>query len=756
MDKHDAEKLRTMVHDTLTGTLRALETPSLLPRPEDRESLVKGFQKHIDALLRVRVNVILIIGGTLMPLFGILDALLFPSFFEKFMVYRIFAAILCWGLYLCNRQRRWPLPSFVLGTVAFYAIGLCIIAMIVDTGGTRTPYYAGLNLVFLSYCVVLPVSVKKLAIHSLLLYAGYVGAALGFDAHPALNTFVAHNLFILSTLSIILIAAHIDHRHRWRDYVLGHELAETQAKLELYSKKLESSVEETETKYRHLVENANDAIFICQEGRVRFPNPRTQTLLGLPLKEIEDRLLMEFVADDDQDALVELFEELELHPQAAPPLRTLRLQHPSGRTLWVDMNVVPMEWQQRPALLCIARDVTDKRQMEQELVQIQKLEAIGTLAGGIAHDFNNILQMIHGFLQILARRTSADHPDHMLLDKLFQTVDRGANLTRQLLIYGRKTDGKVASVDVNAAVVRVCEMLERVLPKTYRLNLRLESHLGRVLADANQLEQVVMNLVMNARDAMPDGGTITIETRQATVDEVVAQKLGMLRTGPAIQLSIADLGLGIPRAIQERIYEPFFTTKGPDKGTGLGLAIVYSVIKRFGGGITCESESGKGTRFDLYFPISSIATGDVMPDVEALPLVNLAGLRILLVDDEPHLLEIGQNLLESYGLEVATASNGESALELLEIMEQKPAGVILDLNMPGMGGARCLTEILRRYPNLPVIIATGYLDPHKREELLAKGAADFVEKPFRFERILQSLQRTRICPPPSHGLADVT
>ncbi|ROR03193.1 hybrid sensor histidine kinase/response regulator [Desulfosoma caldarium] len=734
-----------MANEKPFGAPWALETAAPLPRLANHEMLRQGFEKEIQVLLRARVNVILIMGGTLVPLFGILDALLFPSLFEKLMVYRILAAIICWGLYLLNRQRRRPMPSFALGTIAFYAVGLSIIAMIVDTGGTHTPYYAGLNLVFLTYCVVLPVPVKKLAIHSVVLYAGYVAGALGLDAHPTMNTFFAHNLFILSTLCIILIAAHMDHRHRWRDFVLRHELAQTQAKLEQYSKKLESSVEETETKYRHLVENANDAIFICQEGRIRFPNPRTQTLWGRPLEDLEESLLLEFVVPEDQDALVELFEELERHPQAAPPLRTLRLEQPSGRIVWVDMNVVPMEWQQRPALLCIARDVTDKRQMEQELVQIQKLEAIGTLAGGIAHDFNNILQMIHGCLQILGRHTDADHPHRPLLDKLFQAVDRGANLTRQLLIYGRKTDEKVGPVDINVAVVRVCEMLERVLPKMYRLDLHLESHLGRISADANQLEQVVMNLVMNARDAMPDGGTITIKTSPATVDEVLAQKLGMLRRGAAVRLSIADTGPGIPHEIQDRIYEPFFTTKPPDKGTGLGLAIVYSVIKRFGGGIVCESEPGSGTRFHLYFPVSHAESKEAVLDREEAIPVDLAGLHVLLVDDEPHLLDIGQSLLESYGLHVATASDGESALELLKTMDPKPDGVILDLNMPGMGGAQCLSEILQHYPELPVIIATGYLDPKKREELLSKGATDFVEKPFHFERILHTLQRSRIC-----------
>ncbi len=734
-----------MVDHKSLGGLWALETGPPMPVPGNHTALHDGFAKELKAIVRFRVHVILALGGTLVPLFGILDALLYPALFEKFIAYRFLAAIICWVLYLVNRQKRWEPNSFFLGTLGFYTVGLCIVAMIVDTGGTSTPYYAGLNLVFLTYCVVLPVPAKKLAFHCLILYALYAAGALGLDPDPAVNTFFANNLFILGTLAVILIAAHIDHTHRWREYVLRHELAQTRAKLEEYSRKLESSVEETEAKYRHLVENANDAIFICQEGRIRFPNPRTLTLFGRPVEEIEEGLLLEHVVADDQDALMQLFETLELHPQAAPPLTTLRFAHPSGRLIWVDMNVVPMEWQQRPALLCIARDVTEKRQMEQELVQLQKLEAIGTLAGGIAHDFNNILQMMQGYLQILSRSIEEDHPDRIFLQKLFQTVDRGANLTRQLLIYGRKTDEKVTPVDINTAVVRVCEMLERVLPKMYRLDLRLESHLGKIRADANQLEQVVMNLVMNARDAMPEGGTITIETVLADVDPVRAQKLGMLRTGPAVRLSILDTGPGIPQEIQDRIYEPFFTTKTPDKGTGLGLAIVYSVIKRFGGGIVCESEPGKGTRFHLYFPVTTSEPSVFAAEEDEVTHVNLTGLRILLVDDEPHLLEIGQNLLESYGLEVETASDGETALALLSTMSPTPDGVILDLNMPGMGGSRCLEEILKRYPDLPVIIATGYLDPEKREELLAKGAADFVEKPFRFERILKALRRTRSC-----------
>ncbi len=704
------------------------------------EALKRRFERDLDSLVRTRVNVILAVGGTLVPLFGMLDAVLFPGLFEKFMLYRLAGAVVCWILYLINRKTDTGPSSFALGTIAFYVVGAAIIAMIVETGGSTTPYYAGLNLVFLTYCVVLPVHVRKLALHCGLLYLSYVISVLVLSPAPVDHLFFAHNLFISATLTIILIAAHIEYGQRWREYLLRTELAETRAKLEEYSKRLESSVVETEAKYRQLVENANDAIFICQDGLIRFPNPQTELIFGRSAEVLENTLLFDMIHEEDREVLLETFEKLELDPQQPYPTPPLRIPHPSGRVLWLDMNVVPVEWQQRPAFLCIARDITAKRQMEQELIQLQKLEAIGTLAGGIAHDFNNILQAIQGYLEILTLKKKRDDPDMDILSRCLQTVERGSHLTRQLLIYGRKAEEHPAPVDINAAVVRVCEMLERVLPKTIKIDLRLDGQLRRIQADPHQIEQVVMNLVMNAGDAMPSGGTIGVLTENVAVDTDLARKAGLAPTSQGVKITVWDTGPGIPPEIQDRIYEPFFTTKAPGKGTGLGLAIVYSVVKRFGGGIVCDSQPGKGTRFHIYFPAFQGESVEREPSPKAETDSDFTGRRILIVDDEPHLLEISRHLLETQGIEVFTAETGEEAIELLEKIEGRVDCIFLDLNMPGMGGPRCMEEILRRWPDLPVVIATGYLDTERRTQLLKRGAASFMEKPYKFEAMLATIR----------------
>lgn len=703
------------------------------------EQLIREFRKEEEPVVRERVALILILGGALVPLFGFLDWLLFPEKLQPLLAIRFAAAALCWILYGINRRWNWGYRSHILGTLGFYVVGLSIVKMIHDTGAYSTPYYAGLNLVLLTFCVVLPVDYRWLATHCLTLYAVYTVSVLLFGRQPRMNLFIGNNLFVLGTLVIILIGCKVNHDHRFRAYLLRRELERVRSKLEKYSKRLESSVAESKEKYRLLVDHASDAIFIVQDGRVQFPNPRAVELFGLAPGELERSHFAELFHEEDREKVLDLTEnrgERDRYPMPSP----VRLVRRSGQIVWVDLNIVPIEWQGKPALLHFARDVTERKEMESELLRIQKMEAIGTLAGGIAHDFNNMLQMISGYLEMVLAAKKPSDPDHGALTKIGATIDRASELTRQLLIYSRKVKSRLQPMDLNAEIVQVCTLLERVIPKMIRIDLHLAGDLAKINADPLQLERVLMNLAVNARDAMADGGTLSIRTENIRLDTEFCKRHVEVAPGDYVLLTVSDTGHGMKPETLERIFDPFFSSKAPGKGTGLGLAIVYSIVKNHGGLITCRSTWRQGTTFEIFFPASKERSKAAMASASEGSDFQGQLETVLLVDDEESLLEVSQHMLEASGYRTLAARSGEEALSLFEKEGSGIDVVLLDLNMPGMGGARCLEEILRKDPEARIIVSTGYLDEQQMRGLLQTGAAGFVVKPYKFKAVLQQIR----------------
>jgi CheY-like chemotaxis protein len=382
--------------------------------------------------------------------------------------------------------------------------------------------------------------------------------------------------------------------------------------------------------------------------------------------------------------------------------------------------------------------------METELMQAQKMEAIGTLAGGIAHEFNNLLQVISGSLQLLFKSKSADNPDARYLNHIDKAVQRATTLTKKLLVYSRRVESQLEVVDLNHQVTQVCELLERLIPKMITIEQALDPKLRPVRADPAQLEQVIMNLAVNARDAMPHGGRFTLETRNVLLDEEYCRSHVGTSPGRYVCLSVSDTGTGMDQEVLERIFDPFFTTKEPGKGTGLGLAIVYSIVTNHNGFVRCMSEKGKGTTFEIYFPAE---TGEVVGRLSERVLdheIQGSGETILLVDDEQEVLEVGRELLERFGYRVLTAYDGENAMEVFSEFESDVQCVILDLNMPGLDGQSCLERLLSRSPRMKIIVATGYLERERRKEMIESGASGFITKPYRFTDMLRELKRALI------------
>jgi signal transduction histidine kinase/ActR/RegA family two-component response regulator len=369
------------------------------------------------------------------------------------------------------------------------------------------------------------------------------------------------------------------------------------------------------------------------------------------------------------------------------------------------------------------------RDIEQQLQQAQKLEAVGRLAGGISHDFNNILTAILGYSDLTLQRLLEGDPLKRNLLEIRRASERAAALTRQLLAFSRKQVLQPIVLDLNSVVLDLERMLARMIGEDIHLRTTLNHQLGNVKADPGQMEQVIMNLVVNARDAMPDGGKLTIETDNVILDEAYAQRHLSVSPGPYIMLAISDTGTGMPADIQEHLFEPFFTTKEAGKGTGLGLSTVYGIIKQSGGNIWVYSEIGKGTTFKIYLPrvdepAEKYTTG-------GLPREIPRGTEtILLVEDSDVVRALAHEVLETSGFRVFEAPDPESAIAICERHTGSIDLLLTDLVMPGMGGTEMSAVLRRVKPRMRVLFMSGYTAEAIVNHGILEGGLNFIQKPF--------------------------
>jgi PAS domain S-box-containing protein len=500
----------------------------------------------------------------------------------------------------------------------------------------------------------------------------------------------------------------------------------------------------SEKQLEALMENANDAIFTLKiDGEILSTNLQGEKLLKISRKAMIGRKYMEFNAPSDREHAKSYLEKINRAEKPAP--EEFQLIQSDGKTCYVEFSVILMELEKEMVYLAIGRDVTERklaqerlRKSEERLRESQKLEAIGQLSAGIAHDFNNILNVVSGNSELILSEIDEKDPNRAEVLEIQKAVLRGAQLTQQLLTFGRRDVSQPVILSLNTVLTDTVKMLTRMIGEDMDLMVKTDKNLKSIQADTIHVQQILMNLLSNARDAMPQGGKILIETRNMVLEDELQKGKEIIPCGSYVLLSVSDTGVGMDEETQKRIFEPFFTTKETGKGTGLGLATVYGIVKKSGGYLWVYSEKGEGTSFNVLLPAVDAAETSLVKSEAAAPAGGFE--TVLLVEDEAALRAIMARTLEKKGYVVIQAKDGEDGLDKAGQNLQKIDVVVTDTVMPKMSGKALADKIHELRPELKVIFTSGY----PRQILSNQGMVDsdihLIHKPFANDVLLTKVR----------------
>jgi PAS domain S-box-containing protein len=488
-------------------------------------------------------------------------------------------------------------------------------------------------------------------------------------------------------------------------------------------KRGEEALRAREAHYRTILENIGDGVLITdRQGRYLDVNPRACEVTGYPREELLRLNTTDTYLPEERAGVLPRLAEIARSGSASYERSLLRKD---GAVITVDVNARAL-----PAgnLLATLRDVTDRKRLEEQLRQAQKMEAVGRLAGGVAHDFNNVLTAIFGYADLLTEEFPAGSPARQDLEEIRKAATRASALTRQLLAFSRQQVLAPVVLSVNDLVEDVDKMLRRLLGEDVELRVTLARDAGNARADPGQLQQVIMNLVVNARDAMPTGGKLLIETADAELTEQYAELHQQVIPGPYVMLAVSDTGVGMDAQTKARIFEPFFTTKEKGKGTGLGLSTVYGIVKQSGGYIWVYSESGHGTTFKVYLPRVDAPAEPQAPPRETATLSGTE--TILLAEDDEMLRPLTKGLLAKFGYTVLDAESAEQALAVAGAHQGPIHLLVADVVMPGASGRELARRLAQSRPETRVLYVSGYTDDAIVHHGMLEPGLKFLQKPF--------------------------
>lgn len=635
--------------------------------------------------------------------------------------------------------------AYGLSRTRYYQIAAILVIAVASAATFMVSVYGNdpPDLNFLAYLIVpILVSIMFVSLQTTAIFA--LVNVLGLLILPALDARILLLEVAAGPLSYFVILVTlillVDYQQKKLEWDRQAELAENNARLRMEMaerEKAERALRQSEKKYRLLVENIDD--LICEvdaAGRMLFANSQYRKALGYSPPELLGSLSVEFLHPDERERSVVTFDRL--LDSMEPSRDEWRFRHKSGEWRWFECVATP--YVKPPGdvrVVVIGRDITQRKNMGQRLRQQERLAAVGQLSAGIAHDFRNLLTTIILYANLALRQP--DLPSKLVrnLETIIGESQKAADLVQQILDFSSRSMIQVQNVDLQSLTRDVIKVLQHTVPENIRLTLAAETKACVVVADPGRIEQVLMNLALNSRDAMPEGGKLHFELSRIRLGAEDTPPTEEMSPGEWICLTVSDTGTGMTQEVRDHLFEPFFTTKEVGKGTGLGLAQVYGIIRQHGGYIDVETEVGEGTTFYIYLPIRE-GQQEIEKELgSAMPQGR--GETILLVEDDAPLREAAQSILESLGYRMLVAANGQEALAIYGA-ENRIDLVITDMVMPEMGGKALIQEMKRTAPHLKALGLTGYVVEKVSEDLRAEGFLDVIYKPFEIETLAQAVR----------------
>ncbi len=509
-------------------------------------------------------------------------------------------------------------------------------------------------------------------------------------------------------------------------------------------KDLAGILEKSEQLVPALLESASQAIIGADSaGRIVLANARTFEMFGYERSELLGSPIEQLLPEASRERHVAYRGDYMAHPRVRPMGIGMELagRRKGGAEFPVEVSLSFVRTAEGVFAIAFITDITQRKKLEEQLMHAQKMEAVGRLAGGVAHDFNNMLTVIAGYNHMILEQVSPLDPVRGYAEEILKASDRAAALTNQLLAFSRRQITQPRVFNVNSVLAHTEKMLRRLIGEDVELALQLKEDVGNIKADPGHLEQAIVNLATNARDAMPNGGRLTIETSNVFLDEDYSKTHPGVQPGEYIMIAVTDNGQGMDRETKRRIFEPFFTTKERGKGTGLGLATVYGIVKQASGDIWVYSELDHGTTFKLYFPRVAETPSEAEGGAAATP-AREGGETILVVEDEQGVRDLTARMLKRLGYNVLTAAGGTEAAELAKSYPGAIALLLTDVVMPGMSGTQLAQELRRRRPDLKVVYISGYTENTITHHGVLDPGVSFLGKPFSREALSRKLRET--------------
>lgn len=699
----------------------------------------KYVEKNLCKLFQFWFSRAAAMGAVLFMFIGILDYVSTPENFKRFIIYRIIiASILLISSFLVKKLTT-RYSQFALGYFVVIASAIIIEFMILQFGGHKSDYYVGM--ILLSICVLgfIPVSIYFSLVSVLLIYSTYLFPIIITEKITDFRTFFMSNFFMVSVFVTVVAWRYFSNKSIINELKLQHEINKKKMELEIYSQQLEDLVTQrtkeltvSEQRFRALFDNANDGVVVLDKnGIIINMNNKFCELHGFDKEALIGTHFRLLEVEDNKD---EKEGRLGRILDGEPLVFETEHYKRDGSRILLEVSSKGINIGGDLYIQSFHRDITEKKAIQEQLIQSQKMESIGALAGGIAHNFNNLLTAILGYSELL-QENYLDDDSRQKVNNIESSARKAGVLVSKLLSFSRRERFEILPLNLNDIINDSVKLLEGVLDKRIGLKTKLSKTLPAVEGDPNQLEQVIMNLIVNAKDAMPDGGLITITT---SLIEIQRDRFNMptyIMPGRYVLLTVSDTGCGIPKDIINRIFEPFFTTKEKGKGTGLGLASVYGIIKDHKGYITVQSEIDKGSVFDVYLPISDKT---IYTTIKQKLFSVEEHENILLVDDEEDVLNFIKDTLESHGYKVIPARNPLAAVDIFKKLSGDIHLVLTDIVMPLMEGKELIKNLRTIKPDIKIIAISGYSD-----EVITKDNImidEFIKKPFEVYQMLSTVR----------------